>query len=254
MFVKIKLLVATHKQYDFPQNDIYIPINVGNVLHPHNFGYLTDDDGINISVKNKSFSELTALYWAWKNEYFANSDICGLVHYRRYFLGSESFNKLTILGYEDIKTIFMKHDVIVAVKRNYYIETIRSHYGHAHYAKDLVILENIISQYTPEYLKVFNEVMDSKKLSLYNMFVMKTEYFDSYCIWLFNILFKVEQKIDISEYDNYQKRVFGFLAERLFNVWILHNGLNIKEVKVQNIEGENLIFKAINMMKRKYKR
>lgn len=41
--------------------------------------------------------------------------------------------------------------------------------------------------------------------------------------WLFDILFTLEKRIDLSEYDDYNKRVFGFLSERLFTVWPDYN-------------------------------
>jgi len=245
-------LVATHKSYHFPNDPIYTPIQVGKTLSRDDFGYLGDDVGENISQKNRSFSELTALYWAWKNDFFKESNFCGLVHYRRYFSGTEVFGKIKILNEEDIEEIMTKYDVIAPVRRKYYIETIRNHYEHAHHKKDLDILENVINEYSPEYSGAFSKVMDQRSLHLYNMFVVKTEYYNDYCLWLFTILFEVEKRVDISSYDTYQERVFGFLAERMFNVWMLHHQLKIKEVKVVNLEGENLILKAINMLKRKY--
>jgi hypothetical protein len=250
--MKTKILVATHKKYSFPDNTIYIPIQLGKVLSQDDFGYLTDDYGENISQKNRSFSELTALYWAWKNSFFKKSDLCGLVHYRRYFSGSKTFGKFEILGEEDIEELITDFDVIVPVKRKYYIETIRSHYEHAHYKKDLNILEEVLKEYSLEYIDAFVTVMEQRSVFLYNMFVMKTEYFDGYCSWLFPILFEVEKRVDISTYDIYQGRIFGFLAERLFNVWLIHHKLQVKEVKIINTEGENLLFKGMNLLKRKY--
>lgn len=69
---------------------------------------------------------------------------------------------------------------------------------------------------------------------------------------MFDVLFKLEQQIDISDYDAYQSRVFGFISERLFNVWLVKNNISLVEVKVTNIEGENLILKVINLLKRKF--
>ena len=249
---KVKIFVATHKPYVFPGSAIYVPVQVGKSLVQEDYGYLKDDTGENISEKNRSFSELTALYWAWKNSFFKESEFCGLVHYRRYFSGSAVFGKYHILSAKEIASILDDYDVIVPKKRKYYIETVGDHYAHAHYRKDLNVLETILKERSPEYLNAFENIMEQTSLYLYNMFVMRTEDFEAYCGWLFPILFELEERVDISEYDSYQRRVFGFLSERLFNVWLLHNQLKVKELKVVNIEGENLIFKAINMLKRKY--
>ena len=247
-----KIIIAVHKEYAFPKNDLYMPLQVGSLISSKKLDILGDDNGENISHKNRSFSELTALYWAWKNEYFNESDFCGLVHYRRYFVGTEPFEKFRVLGEEDIMSYMNQYDVLVPRKRKYYIETIRSHYEHAHYKKDLDTLEEVLREYSPEYMGAFATVMEQRSLYLYNMFVMKNKYYDDYCQWLFSILFEVEKRVDISEYDSYQKRIFGFLAERMFNVWLLHHQLKLKEVNIVNIEGENLILKAVNMLKRKY--
>ena len=250
--MKTKILIATHKACNSPDNIIYRPIQVGKALSNEDFGYLSDDTGENISAKNKNYSELTALYWAWKNYYFDDTEFCGLVHYRRYFTGSDLFGKYHILGIQDIGVILDDYDAIVPKKRKYYIETVRDHYIHAHYKKDLDLLEKILREQSPEYIDAFESVMEQSSLYLYNMFIMKTADFDAYCKWLFPILFELEKRIDISEYDSYQNRVFGFLSERLFNVWLFHHHMRVKEVKVVNTEGENLILKAMNMLKRKY--
>ena len=49
-----------------------------------------DDEGDNISQKNKTYCELTAQYWAWKNE---DADYYGFFHYRRYLAFDPSLNK-----------------------------------------------------------------------------------------------------------------------------------------------------------------
>lgn len=57
--------------------------------------------------------------------------------------------------------------------------------------------------------------------------------FDEYCEWLFNILFEVENRTDISNYDSYNKRLYGFLSERLINIWVMQQNLKVKEYPVQ---------------------
>ncbi|MEA3490948.1 MAG: DUF4422 domain-containing protein [Campylobacterota bacterium] len=250
------ILVATHRPYQFPEDPLYHPIQVGTALRTIRFGYLYDSSGDNISDKNDTFCELTALYWAWKNRYFDDSDYVGLVHYRRYFAGdekfaSDKFGELSILDEDSIKTLLSSYDVIVPKKRHYYIETISSHYAHAHYHKDMDILREVVLERSPEYLQAFDQVLKQRSLYLYNMFVMSDSLFDSYCQWLFPLLFSLEEKIDVSGRDAYQKRVFGFMGERLFNVWLRHNTLNTVELEVVNLEGEDLFNKGMEMLKRK---
>ena len=74
----IKLLVAMHKAYCLPEDAVYAPIQVGGVHIPGMENALRDDTGENISNKNRSYCELTALYWGWKN---LQADYLGLVHY-----------------------------------------------------------------------------------------------------------------------------------------------------------------------------
>lgn len=88
MEFSVKVVVATHKKYQMPDNELYLPLHVGaegkfdDQGNPLDLGYLKDNTGDNISEFNSSFCELTGLYWAWKN---LNSDYIGLVHYRRHF-------------------------------------------------------------------------------------------------------------------------------------------------------------------------
>ena len=80
--MNIKILVAAHKLCEMPKSDVYLPVQVGKALHPDlDLGYQPDNEGENISEKNPYYSELTAIYWAWKN---LKADYIGLVHYRRY--------------------------------------------------------------------------------------------------------------------------------------------------------------------------
>ena len=78
----IKILIALHKQYEVPNSDIYLPVQVGVEGKEKILDYQPDNEGENISSKNPYYCELTALYWAWKN---LKADYIGLTHYRRHF-------------------------------------------------------------------------------------------------------------------------------------------------------------------------
>ena len=112
----IKLLVAMHKAYCLPEDAVYAPIQVGGVHIPGMENALRDDTGENISNKNKSYCELTALYWGWKN---LQADYLGLVHYRRYFArrmpGGRKFDR--IASGTEIHAALEKAPVIIGSKR-----------------------------------------------------------------------------------------------------------------------------------------
>jgi len=251
---RVKIFVATHKRYQFPEEEIYVPIQVGSSLSKDNFGYVRDDEYVdNISDKNKNYSELTALYEIWKNPKYLNEEYIGLVHYRRYFSGKTvRFKGTDILGENEVIKLLSQYDVIVPQKRNYVVETIYEHYKNAHFEKDILILKDVLSEKYPDYIDSFNKLMKSRRLHLYNMFVMKRQDFESYIKWLFDVLFEVEKRVDISGYSPYQARIYGFMSERLWNVWLMKNELKRKEVKVVNIEGESMFDKAVGLLKRKF--
>ena len=192
-------------------------------------GFTGDNTGDNISEKNATFCELTGLYWSWKN---LEADYVGLVHYRRYFTRKEVHNikakKDQILRAEEWKNILSVYPVVVADKRNYYIETNRSHYNHAHPSIGLDETERIIQEKNPEYSDAFTTVMNRTWAHMFNMFVMRQDLFDSYCQWLFAVLFELEKRLDISSFDAYNSRVFGFVGERLLDVWIEKNQIVYK--------------------------
>ena len=249
---KIGIYVVTHKRYTFPDLDFYSPLHVGRRGNQA-LGYLGDDTGENISHKNTKFCELTGIYWVWKNAIEENSYI-GFVHYRRYFKGKRFlFKGKKILTENEILQIFKTSDIILPVKRKYYIETVYNHYKNAHFEKDLIRTKSIVADLYPDYLESFDEVMTGNSLYLCNMFIMKKEHFDRYMKWLFSILDELEKSLNTRSYDSYQSRVFGFIGERLFNVWIEQSDLQKQEIKVVNLEGEKYFKKVAGLLKRKLK-
>lgn len=251
--MNIKILVATHKAYWMPEDDVYLPLHVGRE-GKQDLGFVGDNTGENISLKNSNFCELTGLYWAWKN---LNCEYIGLCHYRRYFSHKPKSKELedkkqAIYRKADYGKLLCEYDVILPVKRNYYIETVRSQYEHAHNKRDLDELEKIIAEKYPEYSDAFKAVMDRTKLHILNMFVMKKDLFDKYCQWLFDIEFELEKRIDISGYDAYNARIYGFLSERLFNVWLEKQNLKTVEVNVINLEPVDWGKKILEFLKRKF--
>ena len=246
----IKVLVATHKNYFMPHDDMYLPIRVGNVLSEEDIGFIGDDSGDNISKKNPYFCELTALYWGWKN---LKADYLGLVHYRRYlFYKHKDTNWESILNKEQAEFLCQNYDIILPTKRRYWIETIESHYQHTHDINHLRITRDIISQKYPAYVDAYDDVLKRHSAHMFNMFIMKRALVNEYCEWLFDILFELEKRIDIKDIAPFQARLFGRVSEILLDVWITANRLKVKEIGYVQIGPYNFWKKVKSFLKAKF--
>lgn len=244
------IYVITHKKFTpfFVDNLHYRILHVG-LNGNTDESYLNDNNGDNISEKNPNFCELTGLYWIWKNSVDNEMSITGLVHYRRYFttragdLRYTYFNIMPhMLPYEKIEKGLKHADIILPTPERIYRTVWRS-YADVHNEADLVLLRETIAEVCPDYLESYDKVMKSHHYYYANMMICKKKVLDAYAAWLFSVLFNLENKIDIDKYsDSYQKRVFGFLAERLLQVWVYHNGLKAKEYPVFNTETKRITF------------
>lgn len=252
--MEIKIIVATHKQYKMPEDNIYLPLQVG-AEGKENLGIQRDNEGDNISAKNPYFCELTGLYWAWKN---LKVDYLGLVHYRRYFTEKKQIPKSEdekfkiILTREEIEKRLQNNEIILPKARNYFIETVYDHYKHTMYVEPLDETRNIISEKYPEYLKEFDNMKKTTQMHAFNMFIMKKEVLDKYCKWLFDILFELEKRVDVKQYDNFHARFFGRISELLLDVWLKTNHLNCDEVKVIDMQNINWVNKGMAFLKAKF--
>ncbi len=246
--MSLSIYIAMHKPYRAPEDPAYVPIQVG-AAGKKGFLPCRDDLGENISEKNPAYCELTAVYWMWKH---AQSDILGLAHYRRHFASRNARDPWQrILSGAEAESLLEEADVLVPKKRHYVIETNYSQYAHAHYEKDLLLTRKAIEDRCPAYLPAFDTVMKQRSGHRFNMFVMRKPLFDRYCGWLFPLLFHLEEQIDTTDYSPYDRRVMGFLAERLLDVFLLAENLTCREVKVVNLEGENWIKKGTAFCLRK---
>lgn len=242
----LNIFIATHKSCTLPEQEGYIPLHVG-AKGKDDLSYTKDCTGDNISDKNSNYCELTGLYWMWKN---TKSKYIGLSHYRRYFFKKSSSHKLEdILTKEDAIDILNKYDVIVPKRTKIIGNTTIKQYAKYHNIKDYEVCRDVIEEKYPKYIDSFDNVSNRKYFYAFNMFIMKKKDFDEYCKWLFDILFEVEKRVDMTNYTPYEKRLFGFLSERLFNVWLLENKKSLKELSVYNIEDKYLKQKAINIVK-----
>lgn len=243
----ILIYIASHKRYEFPKLENYVPIQVGAALNENRFGYQIDCEGINISEKNPYYCELTALYWIWKN---SNVENVGLVHYRRYFCSNLNKRKDSIVSTSSFLNDLEQADIILPMPFVWKKYTCSEYYcREAGREKDLQLVRKILVSNYEEYVETFDEVMNGNSASYCNMFVCKKELLDQYCTWLFDVLEKVESKIDMSGYNQMEARVFGYLSELLLNVWCIKQDLKIKYYPIINIERKSGL---VNYLKQEY--
>jgi hypothetical protein len=258
----IKILVCAHKEDYVRNDDVFMPIQVGKVISDVDLGFQGDDTGDNISIKNRNYAELTALYWAWKN--LKNVDYIGLNHYRRYFYFSslplmdhkicptEEFRNIKNTTF-DLNRHLGKYDIILSKPTRfaypYYLRYCLDGWSH-----DYRLFKKIIEDLFPEYSYSFCEVMEHRnKISYCNMFITKWEIFDDYCKWLFAILEEAERLKDFSLYPYQDNRICGCVAESLLNVYVEKNKLKIKTYPVivlrDDIRNKSLLERIVKYFK-----
>jgi len=247
----MKLYVVTHKEYKskVKKSNIYQDILVGAALGNNGPEHcINDNEGENISAKNQSFCELTALYWIWKN---SDERVVGLEHYRRYLVKNGSHE---VLDQKTITDDLKQNDIILPQPLIYggkikVGKTAAQWFGDCHDPLIWTLSRDIMNKSCPEYVPDLDWFSYQLVGYCFNMFISNKEIIDEYCEWLFPILFELEKEVDISRYDSYNKRMFGFLSERLFNVWLHHNKLTIKEYPFYMTEKPNILKRAGNKLK-----
>lgn len=222
--MKVKVFTMTHKTCETPQDGMYIPLHVGRALSK-DLGYLGDHTGDHISFKNPYYSELTGLYWIWKN--VKTQDYVGLCHYRRYLINAQE----QIFTEQELLQLLAEYDIITTKKLKLNV----SYYdGYAvnHHQKDLEETGKVIKELFPEYYDDYERIVRDNYTYFGNIMITTKAILDEYAEWLFTVFFEVEKRIDIDSYDDYHKRVYGFISEILLLVWVTYKGYKVCECKV----------------------
>lgn len=237
--------VLAHKMppYGLINDGWHIPLQVGADLSEENVCELKDNIRINISKYNPFFCETTGHFWIWQNA--EKSDYVGVEHYRRHF----DFEKQEVLD------ILKEFDIIIS-KPLLMTVSVEKQYEICHIPEDIHAVEKIINKLYPEYSDDYvRYVKDGNKLYCANCYITSWENFMKMNEFVFNILFEMwksygfttiedwhrhaleSNKQLVPEYhvkngcdwDIYQLRIGGALAERLNTLYVLHNFNNIYE-------------------------
>ena len=215
------IFIVTHVPVNFTPPKGYSFLKAGSVIIENQF---SDDSGDNISNLNPYYSELTGLYWIWKNYKCDPEDIVGLVHYRRVFgdSGIYSILKKTFLPIDKIIEDLSHSDIIVPDRR-YFKNGIYNFYKKYHEITDLEACLDYLSsngKLSPEVEKM---IKSDKRGVVCNMFITMKKTLDKYCEWLFPMFFSIHKNLNLDVRSEYQKRAMAFLGEHLFNVWLWSN-------------------------------
>ena len=233
--LSIKLFLAYHKATPVLSTYPFVPIQGGRAVAKNKLDMIGDDTGDHISGRNPNYCELTVQYWIWKN---VKADYVGLAHYRRipafrncrtkkFFDFSEETCRKFGWTKDRIEELCRQYDVIMPPNWTIFppgepgnVMTPYEFHRSEHIESDLQTTMQVIDELYPEFHDLTEQVlMKETKACFGNICLMKKELFDAYSDWLFRILFEVEKRIPISP-DPEQARVFGFLSERLINVYL----------------------------------
>ena len=272
---KIVILATYHKPAFLFKSDIVVPIQGGRNLEKAESkdGFLSkkdifwmhknmigDNTGENISIKNRRYSELSAIYWAYKNyEKLGNPDYIGLIHYRRQFLlnaphpewiyknpyyivpkpQADHLEKIGLTK-QNLRRILKKHDIIVhriqIPKKSKNMEYIyRKNWP---FRKNEILnyqkVMDIVLKHYPDMADDVKTFQEENKEALANMFIMPRKEFKKYAQFMFRILDEIDSGLDFSN-QNITQRVVGVWGEQLSSFYFHHlekQGLIVKESKV----------------------
>lgn len=248
----VKILVCYHKPTPLIKNEVFVPIHVGRGqgdfgkdgqkneadslwLHENMIG---DDTGENISAKGLKYSELTALYWAWKNyDKLGNPDYIGLMHYRRLLVfhpeEEDGACKQRFLVDYFTKDVIQKYAAPEYVLRgiedydlyyyrqptDFHIDSTEGENRRRIRGREYELSLEIVKKLYPDVYADAEDYFAQPSGARCNMVVCRREIFFEYCEFLFNVLGDIEKRLDLSFYSAYDFRMMGIISEWLLGIW-----------------------------------
>lgn len=198
------------KEIDMPGiPDWIIPIQTGATLTDMEICDIRDNQGDNISERNRNYSECTAIYWMWKNA--PKTDYIGLCHYRRHFYIPD--NDISLIGCNNYDIVTTVPTVVIDAHqyfRNFVTE------------EDLNILCDVVKKYFPEYYDSTIKYYSSIFCPPCNMFIMKYEIFQEYGEFVFGVCEKIHEYYEKKKVIR-NDRYMGYLVENLTDIFLMQH-------------------------------
>ena len=234
--IQIYELVYSKCDFGLWDNELYTPLQCGASYTKTNVCEQKDNDGDdNISEMNFYYSETTGTYWIWKNA--PRTKYIGQCQYRRRLQFDTDFDFDSVL--DGKHTIIVNRPICIARTLLRQLEVC-----HPQISNDLIT--ESIKETSPRYLQYYDVVMkNGHNLFFSSSYVMRWEYFDDYCSFLFPVLQTYAEKTNSFDREylrtyvtgvynmnlsvlgkkpiSYHMLLGGFIQERLFTVWLLAN-------------------------------
>ncbi len=225
------------------------PIQVGAVLSPRRVANILDCDGENISAKNGNYSELTALYWIWKNRLRCPADGIGVHPSDRAeerpsgglgggssarpgsapsgstgnaYYGLSHYRRILEFTEDDVLRLVDNGVDVVLPYPMPYEPDIEEHHRRYLKEEDWKVVRRAVWELQPEYSKAFPSVLEQKYLYNYNIILARKEVLAEYCEWLFPILSRVEE-LSVPRGADRADRYIGYIAETLETLYFMYH-------------------------------
>ena len=246
----LNLYIITHKDFNNYISNLNYKIlcdDYFQLKNNYSLNIINTKNNNELFEKRIGYSEGSKIYYIWK-QYKNNiikSKYVGFNHYRRIF---NFGNKIP-----DLDKIFKKYDVILN-KRFRAKLTMKKQYYKSHNEKDLNEILNIIKNKFPKYYSIALKTIKSKKFYICNIFIMKSEDFIKYGNFVFTILNEFDKNNNLISDENikdyvlknkkkkkrkkfkveYQRRLQGFLLERISNIFYNYHFKKKLQIKTKS--------------------
>jgi hypothetical protein len=264
--------VLHHRPFWTYESSIFKPIHAGKKASTITLDMIGDDTGDNISHKNVLYSEMTVLYWAWKNR--PPGDFVGFVHYRRQFdtsfetlpsqgcyyastirymsqpeLLSNPVSAAKFINEQNIRNLMEEYDVILPHKHFFGGQSVTQQFYNSHTCWQQVI--DLLLEWYPERRKLIEQTFDvAHEGYMQNRFIMRDQLFEEYANWIFPFLEALEDRITTWDKVTLATfRIFGGISERLLCLFIAikkqESGIKILEVPtmlINDVDGQTTVY------------
>lgn len=209
--------------------DFTFPLQVGASRTSVIIADIVDSKGENISDKNGNYSELTGLYWIWKNKLNLQGVTEG--DERQYF-GLAQYRRMLVFSEDDLLRLPDNDVDVVLPYPMPYEPNIHAH--HERYLKDedWNALLTALAELQPEYAEYFPKVLEQQYLYNYNVILAKKHVLREYCEWLFPILERTEE-LSVPKGKDRSDRYIGYMGETLETLYFIKNADKLNVVHTE---------------------